>query len=118
MGKRFFLVLNGMILLALVVPAIADESRCAGALIVPSKQVASDIYRAIAQGRGDKIRRSNDVVAEDDGDFWEVSQYPRHLSRERSQNGTDYVTVVAGGGTLQLRITKCNGAIAEANYAR
>ncbi|HZF34308.1 MAG TPA: hypothetical protein VE914_10940 [Candidatus Angelobacter sp.] len=70
--------------------------------IVPAPEAAREIYVAVANGRGDKLRPANVRVVEK-GDHWTVGQYQGQF--------------VMGGGTLELTISKCDGSIL-AYYAR
>ncbi len=74
-----------------------------GGPIVPTQDVAKDIYLAVAKGRGAPIKPGNTVWVEDEGDHWTVFQY----------SGPN----MWGGGTLEMTIDKCNGSIL-AHYSR
>ena len=70
--------------------------------IVPTPEAAREIYVAVANGRGDKLRPEK-VRVVDKGDHWSVFQYAGQF--------------VMGGGTLEMTISKCDGSIV-ADYAR
>jgi hypothetical protein len=100
------------------VPACKQPDGYAIGLVVPTPDAAKRVYEAVATGRYDQIKSSNDILVNDRGDHWEVFQYPKKApSFERHSDGSETVTVVAGGGTLELEITKCDGRIIG-SYAR
>jgi hypothetical protein len=76
--------------------------------MVPTQEVAKEIYLAVAQGRGDKVDPANLIRVDDDGDHWSVFQFPADLSSGQ---------IVRGGGTLEMTIAKCDGSIL-AHYSR
>jgi len=84
---------------------------------VATAQAAREIYTAIVHSRGDKIKPGNKILVNDDGSYWTVFQYPARLPPERVVGGMVMVTVVAGGGTLEMTINKCNGSL-TAHYSR
>jgi hypothetical protein len=112
----------GLLFLALV-PHLAFASDCnqppgkAIGEIVPTKDTARAIYRAIAAGRHDKVSSSNDILVNDDGDHWEVFQYPKKGPTYEDHHGLETIRVVAGGGTLELDINKCDASVLG-SYAR
>jgi hypothetical protein len=85
--------------------------------VVPTADAGREVYKTIAHIRHDPIKRSNDVLAKDQGDHWDVFQYPKHIDGYRVINGVETVQVVAGGGTLELEINKCDGRVLG-SYAR
>jgi hypothetical protein len=85
--------------------------------IIATAQTAREIYRIVAHSRRDKIKRANEVRVNDDGSYWSVFQYPAHLPSDRVVNGLEMVHVVAGGGTLEMTINKCDGSL-TVNYSR
>jgi hypothetical protein len=86
--------------------------------IVPTADAARMLYKTIAGIRHDPIKPENDIVVRDKGDYWEVGQYPKHLNGPvTNADGTVTYEVVAGGGTLELEIKKCD-ATTVGNYAR
>jgi hypothetical protein len=80
--------------------------------MVPNKQVAEAIYRAVGQNLVPaNFNEYPIVVVEDAGDHWSVSQtsgkpVPKPIP------GT--VVVSAGGGQLNMDIDKCTAAISHA----
>jgi hypothetical protein len=77
--------------------------------LVQTAETAKAIYLDIARGRRDQIELSNDVLALDEGDHWAVTQFPKKVPGREKHNGAETVGVVAGGGTLELEINKCDG---------
>jgi len=73
-----------------------------GGAMVPSPATAVEIYQAVARGRGFPILQDHEVRVMDDDDAWAVFQYPTNLPPGQ---------IVAGGGTLDLKIDKCSGKI-------
>jgi hypothetical protein len=74
--------------------------------MVPTPDVAREIYLAVAKGRRDEILLSNVIKVHDDGERWSVLQVPAQpKGGER------------GGGTLEMTIGKCDGSIL-AHYSR
>jgi hypothetical protein len=71
--------------------------------MVPTPDVAREIYLAVAKGRRDKILPSNVIEVHDDGDRWSVFQFSEQPGR--------------GGGLLEMTISKCDGSIV-AHYSR
>lgn len=72
--------------------------------IVATPDVAKEIYLAVANGRDDPIDPANVIVVEDGSDHWSVLQYRKG-------------SPLRGGGSLEMTIDKCNGAM-SASYAR
>jgi hypothetical protein len=71
--------------------------------MVPTPDVAREIYLAVANGRRDKILPSNVIEVHDAGDRWSVFQSSGQSER--------------GGGLLEMTISKCDGSIV-AHYSR
>jgi len=91
------------ILLAAFIPGYVTNAHADQAgPIVPTPEAAREIYVAVANGRGDKLRPEK-VRVVDKGDHWSVFQYAGQF--------------VMGGGTLEMTISKCDGSIV-ADYAR
>jgi hypothetical protein len=86
-----------------------------GGPIVATAETARSIY--VAKQRGDKVSPENDTVVDDEGDHWTVFQYPKRTSASKTTHAGGEVAVVAGGGTLEMEIDKCTGAI-RAHYSR
>jgi hypothetical protein len=79
--------------------------------IVPTADAARALYKTIASIRDDPINPTNDILVNDKGDHWEVFQYPKHISSPVvNPDGTETVSVVAGGGMLDLEIKKCDAS--------
>jgi hypothetical protein len=85
--------------------------------VVPTATAARAIYEAIAKGRNDRIKTANNILVNDKGDYWEVFQYPKKTQSFVRRNGVETVQVVAGGGTLELEINKCDARVLGA-YSR
>lgn len=99
-------------------PQCAKRPGLAGEAAVATADAARTIYLGVAKQRGDKAAPENDVIVDDDGDHWTVFQYPKHIPAPRTSSaGTDEITVVAGGGTLEMEIDKGTGAICT-HYSR
>ena len=103
-------------LLLLATPCFGEEPACdqpdgrAIGLVVPTADAAIAVYKAIANGRHDKIKSANKILVNDKEDHWEVYQYPKKdRSTFNPHTGMETVRVVAGGGTLELEIDKCDG---------
>jgi hypothetical protein len=94
---------------ALAAACVQPEGMAIGPL-VPTEEAARAMYKTIARIRHDPIKSSNNVVVNDKGDHWEVFQYPKHIDPPRTVNGTEIVSVVAGGGMLDLEIRKCDAS--------
>jgi hypothetical protein len=88
-----------------------------GGPTVPTPKAARDIYKATTRARGDIIRPTNEIRVSDEGDHWSVFQYPRHIQPPKVTGRIGTVSVVIGGGTLEMTIEKCDGAI-SASYSR
>jgi hypothetical protein len=73
--------------------------------MVPTSDVAREIYLAVAKGRRDEIFPTHFIEVLDDGDHWSVLQVRRQQRRDR------------GGGQLEMTIGKCDGSIL-AHYSR
>jgi hypothetical protein len=102
-----------MVVLGLVVAAscasAADCVQPAGMAIgpiVPTADAARQMYRTIVDIRHDLVRPTNDIVVHDEGDHWEVFQYPKRV--DYSVGPDNAVPVVIGDHTLALEIGKCN----------
>jgi hypothetical protein len=95
---------------ALAAACVQPEGMAIGPL-VPTEDAARALYKTIAGIRHDPIKSSNDILVNDKGDHWEAFQYPKHIDPPRTVNGMQIVTVVAGGGTLDLEIQKCDASI-------
>lgn len=111
-------------LLLLATPCFGAEPVCeqppgrAIGLVVPTADAATAVYKAIAKGRHDKIKPTNNILVNDEGDQWGVYQYPKKdESTFNRRTGIETVRVVAGGGTLELEINKCDGRTIG-SYAR
>jgi len=65
--------------------------------MVPTADVAREIYLAVAKGQQNEILPSQSILVRDDGDRWAVF---RPLGQGRR-----------GGGTLDMTIDKCDGSI-------
>jgi hypothetical protein len=91
----------------LAIPCEKVRGMIAGPM-VPTPKVAKEIYLAVAHGRGDKVLSANIIEVHDDGDHWTVFQFPSDPS---------VALRTVGGGTLDMTIGKCNGAI-MAHYSR
>ena len=119
--KLVVLAIAASSMAATTTQALAQESPKAACekqyAIVPTEQVAREIYEAVARGRGDVIKRANKIMVEDGNDHWEVFQYPKHLPAAQTVHGVTTVTVVQGGGTLEMKINKCDGSVL-AHYSR
>jgi len=74
--------------------------------IVPTEEVAKEIYVAVARGRGDKIDSEDLIKVKDDGDHWSVFQW-----------SSDAYSGSRGGGMLEMTIAKCDGSIL-AHYSK
>jgi hypothetical protein len=44
--------------------------------IIATAQTAREIYKIVAHSRGEKIKRGDKIVVNDDGSHWSVTQYP------------------------------------------
>ena len=76
--------------------------------MVTTPEAAEQIYLTIARARGDKLEVAAKRVVWNEGDHWTVFQ-----SFKQPADGS----VSFGGGLLEMRIAKCNGAI-SASYSR
>jgi hypothetical protein len=101
-----------------VTPQCTKQPGMIGDPMVGTADTARSIYLSVAKQRGDKVSPENDIIVEDDGGRWAVFQYPKHIpAPKRTATGEEEVTVVAGGGALEMEIDKCTGAI-RAHYSR
>jgi hypothetical protein len=91
---------------AVAQPAAMDCKSVPGMIMVPTSDVAREIYLAVAKGRRDEISPSHFIEVLDDGDRWSVLQV-----RRQRQPGE------RGGGLLEMTIAKCDGSIL-AHYSR
>ena len=82
--------------------------------IVATEDAAKTIYRAVAVGRGDRVK--DDIVVKDGGAYWNVYQFTQPMA-SRDPNGNTTITLISGAGELMLSIDKCEGTI-EAHYSR
>ena len=82
--------------------------------VVATADAAKTIYRAVAVGRGDRLK--DDVVVKDDGSYWSVYQFTQP-TESRDSGGNATITLISGAGELMLSIDKCEGTI-EAHYSR
>jgi hypothetical protein len=79
--------------------------------LVPTADAARELYRTIAHIRHDPIKPSNDIRVSDEGDHWVIYQSSRDaVTWRQNANGTETVSVVAGGGGLELEIKKCDAS--------
>lgn len=107
-----------LLALSLAAPASANDMQCAKDLAVTTPDAARSIYLRELEQRGRVISPGNDVVVKDEGDHWAVYQYPRHIPEPKDNgDGTQTITVVMGGGGLEVEIDKCTGAT-HAHYSR
>lgn len=84
--------------------------------MVPTKEVAESIYRAVGQALSPwNFKRYPIVVIEDHGDHWEVSQTD---GKPAQTVRGDTITEARGGGQLDMNIDKCTGAISHAAFNR
>jgi hypothetical protein len=73
--------------------------------MVPTPEVAREIYQTIARAQGDEILQTHEILVEDDGQHWSVYQFPIIYDGRK------------GGGTLKMKISKCDAGI-RAHYSR
>jgi hypothetical protein len=88
-------------------PAAMERKKVPGMIagpMVPTSDVAKEIYLAVAKGRRDEILPPNVIKVLDDGDRWSVFQ----------SSGQPFER---GGGQLEMTIGKCDGSIL-AHYSR
>lgn len=92
------------------------------AMMVPNKNVAESIYRAVGGAFVPwNFKKYPIVLVEDQGDHWSLSQTdgkPSVSVVPTSKPGVETVTVSAGGGQLNMDINKCTGAISHAALVR
>jgi len=82
--------------------------------VVATEDAAKTIYRAVATGRGDRLK--DNIVVQDGGAYWSVYQFTPPTSSVDG-NGRPTITLISGAGELMLSIDKCEGTI-EAHYSR
>ena len=119
MRRNRVIVALGLLLASVIVqPAIAsDQPPCPNDgyipyQMVPNKQVAEAIYRAVGEAMFPGLfKKYPIVIVEDRGHHWYVSQADDRPPPEPSP-GT--VIVSAGGGQLYMEIDKCTAAISDA----
>lgn len=55
----------------------------------------------------------------DGGAYWEAVQLSRsHVDAAEAVKDSDRLIVTAGGGGIEMRISKCDGAVSEVHYSR
>ena len=83
--------------------------------LVPNTQVARELAEAIIRNRQTAEQRSRYVLrVEQDETGWVVFQSLPDTRADR--NGK--ITITAGGGGLEMRIDRCNGAMSRVHYER
>jgi hypothetical protein len=101
-----------------VSPSCPKQPGMIGDAIVATADTARSIYLSVAKQRGDKVSPGNDVVVDDDGERWVVYQHPKDSpATNHIATGEEVTTIIQGGGTLDMEIDKCTGAI-RAHYSR
>jgi hypothetical protein len=84
--------------------------------VVPNKEIAKQIYIAIAKGLYPKTwRRYPRIFVIDDGASWGVGQDtpppPSKTYRDAKGELIETVTVSGGGGALEMDINKCDAGV-------
>jgi hypothetical protein len=97
----------------------AVESGSATKPLVSTTGEARNIFLAVARVRDQRHRYSGrTVVVEDHGDSWSVFVWtPPIVKTDPRQPEVETVGTTEGGGTLELKIDKCNGAM-SASFSR
>jgi hypothetical protein len=110
--------LAGATIICCFTPAFAKQASCPPPWAdgwVKDPDVAKTIYLAVGRAQHfQDFDKYPDIVVEDRGDQWLVSQTDLHPQPLAPVPGREAVIVSAGGGQLYMRINKCNGAISEA----
>jgi hypothetical protein len=89
-----------------------------------TKEVALGIYNAVVNGQESPRRRRNyEIKIDDEGDNWSVYQMPKggnstKYFTDKDGRKMEIVTVIAGGGGLEMIIDKCTAAISSAHFSR
>jgi hypothetical protein len=84
---------------------------------VAARQVAAAVIQSLERRHGmDSRARDREYVLniEDDGREWIAFQSVRGYSRREG----DAIVVMMGGGGLEMRIDKCDGAISQLHWSR
>jgi hypothetical protein len=83
--------------------------------LVPTAQVARPLAEVIIRGQASAARTADHVLRVDQRDQgnWLVSQ---SLPASAPRVEPDAIVVTHGGGGLQMRIDRCNGAISDVHY--
>jgi hypothetical protein len=83
-------------------------------MMVPNKQVAESIFRAVGGTLAPwNVKKFPVVTVDDKGDYWAVYQTTGDPP-PRATPGT--VLISRGGGALYLEMNKCTGAISHAEF--
>jgi hypothetical protein len=91
-----------------------------GGPFISTPRAARAVYLAIERDIAPfNLKRYPIVTVHDVGDHWEMSQTRRFPPiRHYSSGRLETVSVMAGGGMLDLDIDKCTGAISNAQFDR
>lgn len=82
---------------------------------VPDAATASAIASAvIARTPGLEAAEHYTLIIEDEGAYWSAFQTPPDIP----SHDPDVTITTFGGGGLEMKIAKCNGAISDAHYQR
>lgn len=84
--------------------------------VVPTALIAKKIYSAIAPIAHARIIQSKRhfLSASDEGDHWTVSSESSEAGASitaKTHDDSETITVQSGGGTLEMEIRKCDGAV-------
>jgi hypothetical protein len=81
---------------------------------VPDATTAAAIYVAVERARFNRdLARYPKVTVTDRRDHWSVFRYPRPTVHSDGS-----ITVVRGGGQLEMEIDKCSGTISRVHFSK